>query len=67
MPIIRSRRQTAHRHGRSGLTPGPRTQARQACSRLTTVRTAMTEHDEHAGTIDLHSHDNLGTSLHTSS
>ena len=28
MPIIRSRRQTAHHHGRSGLTPGPRTQAR---------------------------------------
>jgi hypothetical protein len=25
----------------------------------------MSEHDEHAGTIDLRSHDDLGTFLHT--
>jgi hypothetical protein len=67
MPITRSRRQTVHHHRRSGLTPARGPRHGQACSRLATVRTAMSEHEEHAGTIDLRSHDDLGTSYMPSS
>jgi hypothetical protein len=62
MPIIRSRRQTVHHHTRSELPPARGPRHRQACRRLTTVRTAMSEYEEHAGTIDLRSHADLGTS-----
>jgi hypothetical protein len=62
MPIIRSRRQTVHQHTRSELTPARGPRHRQACRRLTTVRMAMSEYEEHAGTIDLRSHADLGTS-----
>ena len=67
MPIVRSRRQTAHHHGRSGLTPARRPRHGQACSQLATIRPAMSEHEEYARTIDLRSHDDLGTSYMPSS